>query len=241
MNCNDARAWLAVRRELSYAQEEQVRQHLVSCRTCARAWQHEERSLSVLRNVAVTPTVLAPKRYKNVVASLDRSTKPHRSRFVAPRYVGDGLSVFPFLLVLGLLYFLLPSLRVSEPQTLNSATGPSSVPAGSLDESSMQTAVATPEPTALVTTATSRPITQADITATMAAGRAVALTQLPAPTPTLPESGPPPPTPVVPTQPPLTATAEAHTSIAQTQTALAFIPPTPAPPSQGYPAPGTGN
>jgi DNA-binding beta-propeller fold protein YncE len=53
MICEEIRAMLAIRRELSFAQERMVQAHLASCSHCAAAWQREERVIRQLRSLSV--------------------------------------------------------------------------------------------------------------------------------------------------------------------------------------------
>jgi hypothetical protein len=49
MTCDEIRALLATRRQITFAQERAVRAHLVSCTGCATTWQREERIMERFR------------------------------------------------------------------------------------------------------------------------------------------------------------------------------------------------
>lgn len=104
MNCRDVEALLPVRRELSWAQEQAVREHLDQCPRCAALGQHIEHTQRVLRTMPM-PITLPPDDLVPAIRS-----RLQRERFFASIYhkasyvlaygvVGSVLVIFLFLTI----------------------------------------------------------------------------------------------------------------------------------------------
>lgn len=104
MRCEDARPLLAARRELSFAQERAVQEHLTQCLSCRSLTQREEQALATLRAISVPDVTLAPPVRAELRARLDRRPTPQS----LIRQVGRVVALaFAVLLVLGLASALL--------------------------------------------------------------------------------------------------------------------------------------
>lgn len=104
MRCEDARPLLAARRELSFAQERAVQEHLAQCASCRARTQREEETLATLRAITVPDVTLAPKVRAELHARLAGRPTPHS----LIRQVGRVVALaFAVLLVLGLASVLL--------------------------------------------------------------------------------------------------------------------------------------
>src|SRR6266545_5951801 len=59
MICDEVRALLATRRQITFAQERAVQAHLASCTHCATMWQRQERIMERFRALPLPPGELA--------------------------------------------------------------------------------------------------------------------------------------------------------------------------------------
>src|SRR5256885_2300344 len=76
-DCHEIEILLATRRDLSAAQEREVRTHLSRCANCAIAWRREERTTATLRALP-TSNGRPPERVATAVHAILAGKAPHR-------------------------------------------------------------------------------------------------------------------------------------------------------------------
>jgi outer membrane protein assembly factor BamB len=79
MTCDQIRALLATRRQLSFAQERAVQAHLADCRRCATLWQREERVMRQFRALPV-PAGSLPEQAKIAIRTVITAQRSARRR-----------------------------------------------------------------------------------------------------------------------------------------------------------------
>src|SRR6266545_5924664 len=77
MTCDEIRALLATRRQITFAQERAVQAHLASCTHCATMWQREERVMERFRALPLPPGELAADS-KDAIRSALSASRPFR-------------------------------------------------------------------------------------------------------------------------------------------------------------------